>query len=358
MERVEKIIALAKDNIHRSVIEINPNLREEEKSKDKDYLTFGVKNTSDIPRELIENLRGNKKYLWTTIDRMAHLGRSIDTELTNPLTYRVMTGSSSGSPINIIKGINDFAIGTDGGGSVLAPALSCNLYSFLGTGIGLVVNKPGVSTDNISLIPGIGVIAKDFYTLKNVMKNIMPIYDPENKEEKIKIVIPAKDNATTADGLDMNKIILSLLKDVKNYGSLDIVEYEFKDINNRGDSVKDIKNIFRKAIGDVIISFEGPIDMLGYDETIQRMFNGKIEKELTSRGGKALVKSANICRCSAITIPTDVLAAGLLLCVPEGKENLWKLIKIAEEISEVIKRPEIFMKYFIRREKYVSQLDF
>jgi Asp-tRNA(Asn)/Glu-tRNA(Gln) amidotransferase A subunit family amidase len=48
-----------------------------------------------------------------------------------------MTGSTSGSPINILKGLNDFAIGTDGDGSVLAPAMSCQLPSVIRAGLGL-----------------------------------------------------------------------------------------------------------------------------------------------------------------------------------------------------------------------------
>jgi hypothetical protein len=55
--------------------------------------------------------------VFLTIDKAAHLGRAIDPDLNNPITYREMTGSTSGSPINILRGLNDFAIGTDGGGS-------------------------------------------------------------------------------------------------------------------------------------------------------------------------------------------------------------------------------------------------
>ena len=96
MRKIDKAIVLAKDNLNKSVMNINPNILEEVKEKDEEYLTFGVKNTGDIPRSFIDNIRSNKKFLWTTIDRMSHLGRSIDTELINPLTYRAMTGSSSG----------------------------------------------------------------------------------------------------------------------------------------------------------------------------------------------------------------------------------------------------------------------
>jgi hypothetical protein len=61
---------------------------------------FGVKNTNGIPREVFERLRRNGNYLWLTVDKMADLGRSVDTDLVNPLTYRPMTGSTSGGAVN------------------------------------------------------------------------------------------------------------------------------------------------------------------------------------------------------------------------------------------------------------------
>jgi hypothetical protein len=64
-----------------------------------------VKNTVDILIYIVDKLRENSKYLFLTVDKMSYLGRSIDTDLINPLTYRCMTGSSSGTAINIIKGI-------------------------------------------------------------------------------------------------------------------------------------------------------------------------------------------------------------------------------------------------------------
>lgn len=353
MDRVNKIKCLAEDNLYKSVIKINDNLLEECETKDEDFLSFGIKNTNDIPRDLIDKLRNNKKYLWTTIDRMAHLGRSIDTELTNPLTYRCMTGSTSGGPINILKGINDFAIGTDGGGSVLAPAISCNLYSFLGTGAGLTIKKQGKSTDNIEFLPGIGFISKDYCTLKTVVQDVLDI---EIKEytKKIKVVIPHSGVATTSDNRDMNSILKSYLNKTNEDLNIEIVEYKFKNINDRTSSVNDIKNIFEGKIGDLILTFEGPIDVLGYDETIQRSFNGNVEKEITSNGGKALVKAANICKCTGITIPTENLAAGLLVCAPEGVENIQTAFCLAEELNNIINLPEIFYKYFINREKFVQ----
>lgn len=356
MRKIDKAIVLAKDNLNKSVMKINPNILEEVKEKDEEYLTFGVKNTGDIPRSLIDNIRNNKKFLWTTIDRMSHLGRSIDTELINPLTYRAMTGSSSGTAINVFKGINDFGIGTDGGGSVLAPALSLNLFSFLGKGAGLEISKKGVSTDNIAFKPGIGLISKDLPTLKCVVNELMSL--EEHSLEEVRVVISKNNTCKTIEGEDIYNKVINILNKIKSYHKLTIVEYRFQDIYNRETSIKDINNIFSNDIGDIIINFEGPIDLYGYDETIQKSFLGNGAKEITKNGGKALVKSANICRCSAITLPVNEIASGIVLCSKEGKEKIHGLFALAEEINEVIKRPDIYEKYFIRKEKFVNSLDF
>ncbi|MFP3490450.1 hypothetical protein R0K20_22895, partial [Staphylococcus sp. SIMBA_130] len=72
--------------------------------------------------------------------------------------------------INILKGINDFVIGTDGGGSVLAPAMSCQLPSIIGAGTGLFVKNKKLSTDQYEFTGSIGVIAKRISMLKEVME--------------------------------------------------------------------------------------------------------------------------------------------------------------------------------------------
>lgn len=50
----------------------------------------------------------------------------MDMQLANPLTGHSMTGSSSGTALNVFYRINDIGIGSDGGGSVLAPAAALN----------------------------------------------------------------------------------------------------------------------------------------------------------------------------------------------------------------------------------------
>jgi len=139
MTRLEKSAGIAKAHLGRSVVRLNKNYLNEASEKSEDFLTFGIKNTNGLPGEIIDRLRKHPDYLWLTVDKMADIGRSVDVDLINPITYRLMTGSTSGGCVNILKGINSLCIGTDGGGSVLAPALSTNLYSFMGKGCGLAL---------------------------------------------------------------------------------------------------------------------------------------------------------------------------------------------------------------------------
>lgn len=400
--KVYKARILAEQNLYKSVISINKASEEEAKNKEKDFLTFGVKNTVDIPKSLVDKLRKDSKYLLLTVDKMSHLGRSIDTDLINPLTYRCMTGSSSGTAINILKGINDFGIGTDGGGSVLAPALSTNLYSFIGSGVGLVTGKESLSTDSISFTGGIGIISKNFPTLKNVVFDILDkeiqndkIRNKECNENdsdvlnkrknindtKLRIAIPKHNSIILPDDIDMrveiDKVISNLNKhkvfeekqlknqlDSKNSNvpeekgiKLEFIEYSFDNIYERNIAIKEIKNIFDKDIADIILTYEGPIDIYGYDETIQRSFKGKAEKKITSNGGKGIVKAINMCKCTGITIAGDKLASGFVICAKEGIQGLINAFTLGQAIDECIEKNEMFNRYFINREKFIDNID-
>lgn len=422
--KLYKTKILAEQNLYRSVISINKNLEEESENKEKDYLTFGVKNTVDIPISLVDKLRKNSKYLFATIDKMSHLGRSIDTDLINPLTYRCMTGSSSGTAVNILKGINDFGIGTDGGGSVLAPALSTNLYSFIGSGVGLVTGKEGLSTDSISFTGGIGVISKSFFILKGVAEDILE-KKIKYSEDKIRVLIPKNNSIILPDGIDMrleiDKVIQCINENKRVYENNDVknnnqdndikystfkvngyedklldekiksnkenkifdgkitsdeyklyedkisrdeikskfefIEYSFDNIYERNIAIKEIKNIFDNDIADIILTYEGPIDVYGYDETIQRSFKGKAEKEITSNGGKGIVKAINMCKCTGITIPGEKLASGFVICAKEGIQGLANAFTLGKVIEESIEKNEIFDRYFIDRKKFVEPIE-
>ena len=94
-------------------------------------MLVGIKNVASIPNTLMHKLEPHGFSLHT-IDKKSQLaGRAIDTELINPITGHYMSGSSSGTALNVFAGINDLGIGNDGGGSVLAPAMCVNIYGFI-----------------------------------------------------------------------------------------------------------------------------------------------------------------------------------------------------------------------------------
>lgn len=93
---LEERLCVAQRALGRSVVAINPRAWEEASRKGRGHVTVGVKDTADLPHELLERVAASSGHLLLTVDRMADLGRSVDTELVNPLTYRPMTGSTSG----------------------------------------------------------------------------------------------------------------------------------------------------------------------------------------------------------------------------------------------------------------------
>ncbi|HCD44139.1 MAG TPA: hypothetical protein DEQ64_10455, partial [Lachnoclostridium sp.] len=64
----------------------------------------GIKDTPVIPEKLKERLN-ESGFLFHTADKMALGGRAVDLQLINPITGKWMTGSSSGTALNVFYGI-------------------------------------------------------------------------------------------------------------------------------------------------------------------------------------------------------------------------------------------------------------
>ena len=138
---------------------------------DPDKLLVGIKNVRSIPNTLMHKLEP-AGFTLHTIDKKSQLaGRAVDTQLINPISGRYMSGSSSGTAINVFAGINDLGIGNDGGGSVLAPAISLNIISFISKRI--EADRPQhlkPNTDNITVGNSIGFMARDKKILYRAIK--------------------------------------------------------------------------------------------------------------------------------------------------------------------------------------------
>src|SRR5699024_4690905 len=308
-------LALARRELGKSVVAINPHI-ECVLEQGKSNICYGVKDTTQIPSYIFNRMNQHPELAWLTIDRAADKGRAIDPDLTNPLTYRRMTGSTSGGPINILKGINDFAIGTDGGGSVLAPAMSCQLPSIIGAGLGLHVNNEKKSTDGRIFTGSVGVIGKSITKIIDIIEVLVdePLVPVES--EKLNIVIPKKGSITCPDQKDMNEKVMGYLSNIVN-DHHEILEKEMNGIDDSEKGINVIEEGFAEQKADVIITYEGPVDLYGYGETIPRQF-GPVGEDLTNNHGKYLMRAANMCQTTAISMTTQYLSSGFIIISKNG----------------------------------------
>ncbi|TDO94209.1 amidase [Halanaerobium saccharolyticum] len=325
---------------------LKSKLAELVESKREHYL-LGVKNTSQIEKELVDKLTEDQDFLLHTIDKMARGGRAVDPELINPLTMRVMTGSSSGGCLNILQGINDLALGTDGGGSVLAPAAAVSLSSLMAKGMGLQGTKKRVSTDNLEFTPGIGFISHDFklclLALKKILSQEQLASGREVELEKnLTIALPEVGSVLLPHGEDM-AAVTSEIEAEMSYFNLNRIELTGSE--DREQAIQIIEKAFAQG-NEIIITAEGPVDYYGYGDSVAGSF--KIAEAAQKRSGKYLMRAANLVNATAVTIPTDRLGVALVLLAKPGMESGFKVIKLAERLQKCYKRPELFVRYFLK----------
>ena len=353
--RSDLLLRLEKARKETSVVALNERALSESRQKSADFLCFGVKDTGRFPTPLFERVRADKNYLWLTVDRMADKGRSIDTGLVNPLTYRPMTGSTSGGAVNVLLGINDFALGSDGGGSVLAPALACQLPSFIGAGLGFFLDGDGsVSTDGLMLKPSVGAIGRSLGILEKVLTTFRSGEGlPSGDVSALKIAIPEAGCLLTPTGEDMAEKLAPFIHKIEDCREMEVL-FRFQAVGMRGaeDRKKGIdlcRSCFEKGF-DLILTYEGPVDVLGYGETLPSAFAG-VGPELATRGGKFLVKAANPFGATALTIPSNELASGFVVLAPAGVRAAAGAFCLAKVLASVVTLPEVFVRYFLTSER-------
>ena len=313
--------------IGKSVKEQNPNvILDLFKIDSKYWKTFGVKNTSQIDNSIIQIFLNND-YVWNTLDNSSDRGRAIDIKLINPISGKVMSGSSSGSAINVLYGLNTIAIATDGGGSVLAPAIALNLYSILLSGIGLKGSLKRKSTDNIDFVPGIGIIAQNFEDLFNAAKLFLKDNVNSDVSKKINILLTSEINCS----------ITNKLKDYE----FNIIED--KDLFFREDLILELKNIFSSY--DIFIYIERDIDIDGIGDSVFGMM-GEKTLSIQKKSNKKYIKVLNMLNCTALSIPMGELGSSIVIAAREGKDGLYNILEIAKIINQEF-RPKLFIDYFL-----------
>lgn len=292
-------------------------------AKEEDYLV-GIKNVASIPNTLMHRLEPHGFSLHT-IDKKSQLaGRAVDTELINPITGHYMSGSSSGTALNVFAGINDLGIGNDGGGSVLAPAMCVNIYGFISRLIEKDRKESAkANTDGIVAGNSLGFMAR-------------------NRE----ILFKAIEVATGVSKAEDTGVVFS----DKKYAEFDSKVIEAMDANApRGDLTEFLKETLCQC--DVFVVTEGPVDLHGFGDSLFGHFDERT-KAIQMEANKGYVRVCNIANATALAIPQKGLGMATLLMCECKEEKVAKLLKLSEKIEHV--QDELIERYFLDLDNYFN----
>ncbi|MGL4383518.1 MAG: amidase family protein [Bacilli bacterium] len=282
---------------------------------------MGLKDGLSLDEKRLDLYQKNG-FLLHTIDKASHAYRAIDIDLINPLTTKAMSGSSSGSALNVFIGINDIALASDGGGSVLAPAANLNLYGFISP---LIPNNftSKSSTDGLIFKPSYGYIAKSLALIKQAVSIDIdldyPIY---------------------------NASILCF-NDLPFFKEADHVSIDH--LASRIELIKQMQGYLDQY--DAFIIKEGPIDLYGLGDGIIGSFD-HVGLQLQQAGNKGLLRIINMLGCTGLIIPSSELATGYLLFTKSTPQHIALLFHLSKSIPTY--QNDLVKKYFNDIEYYFN----
>ncbi len=288
------------------------------------YLT-GIKNISSIPNTLMHKLEKDG-FVLHTIDKKSTLaGRAVDTDLYNPISGRYMSGSSSGTAINVFAGINDLGIGNDGGGSVLAPAMAVNIIGFISPLIEKdreIKLKP--NTEGKCFPSSIGFMVRDIDILYKAIKCSIDIEKADTYGRVLSDRQYENIDSTIVDLLD--------------------------DHTPRNELLPFIQDILSKC--DVLIKTEGPVDIEGFGDSLFGHFDENTKK-IQEKANKGYVRICNIAGATALCIPQKGLGKSTLLICESKPEKIAKLLKLAHYVPTA--KDELIERYFLDYSSYFNE---
>lgn len=311
---------IALKNPYHSVIKAFPEIINYFDSDSIDYHYVGVKNKKHIPRSLLNKLKGNGNYLLHTVDAYSLGGRAIDISLKNPISGRPMTGSSSGTAINVLIGINDLGIGTDGGGSVLAPAMAVNIFGFISNLIeeDHVKKFTNQSTDKISFTVSIGYMTRTFEEMQQAIYATFPEWhnvDSNNHDLTIFTLHTQNNRHEIAEKVQYGEVISVTHPDI---------------LGPREPLISFLNSHLVNC--DFLVSEEGPIDYRGLGDTII----GHMGEEASLQqklGKKGLVRVVNMANATAIVVPKQEFATAYVLICESSPFKIKNMLNFAEKLA-------------------------
>ena len=302
---------------------------------------IGVKDLSLDLTSFLEFLE-NSGFYKHTIDKASHNGRGIDINLKNPITGQQMTGSSSGTAVNVFLGLNDIGIGTDGGGSVLAPAAALNLIGFIHPALGTpflnLSQSKKTSTDGIEFSPSLGFIGRELNLIKELVTISLNVIPTKRYEENFAVAI---DHAIE-EALVQNLSSTSKIKSER-------ICFDDKYTLNREQLIKKLDQLLTKF--DIIVSKEGPIDVYGIGDTVFGHFD-KQTQVLQVKANKGFVRVVNMCQTVGLIVPSHELATGYLLIGKPTNAILEKMLALAGQLK--YEDDVLISKYFREHEPYFA----
>lgn len=307
---------IAMKNPYGSVTRVFPQALEQFRDGNP-HRYIGVKDKVQVPRTLIEKLQQKSNYILHTIDQASIGGRAIDVTMVNPLSGKPMTGSSSGTAVNVLLGINDLGIGTDGGGSVLAPAMSLNLFGFISPLIeqDYVQLFSSTSTDGIPFSVSLGFITREFPEMKEAIELILELPSSTCSTEP---------TVTRVDS------------------SLDLY-------GPREPLIAYLKETL--PLCDFFISEEGPVDLFGFGDSVLGHL-GEATGESQRAAKKGFVRVVNMANATALVIPKRDFATAFVLICESTLPKIKAMLTYAETLA--MEQDPLVRSYFQKIQNYYS----